>query len=140
MEQWRARLHRLKRIKKGWEKLIIHFNQVDRPLGDLIAFGCDSCYAVANEADAMIKAKIVVRARFRIGLARGRIGDARDILMRNDRMHAGHSPSLANIDALDERMRMRAQQEFTHEHAAHFNIIGVGRIALNQLESINFWL
>src|SRR4029077_17671263 len=59
------------------------------------------------------------------------------VLMREDRLHAGHGLRFRHVDRLDARVRMRTPQHLRVEHARQLHVVRVLRAPGDPLASVD---
>ena len=137
VQNGRARLHALARIEDCGQWLVLDLDQFQRLERDLFALRRHGGHAIAHKAHFVVQAVVVVRAWFGIALPGGGVRNARQVLVRQHSMHTGQRSRPAGIDALDQRVGVRAEQQLADQHATEIHVIGEGRLALHQLARIH---
>jgi len=116
----RVLLHRRIDGHHGRQHLVVDFDQAERFLGDMRA-GCgDGGDRMAVVQDLVVR-KDIHRQVHRVdrhlaGLLELVLG-LRQILRRDDSLHAGQLERLVDVDRFDIRVRMRAAQHLAVQHA-----------------------
>src|SRR5208337_2136143 len=138
VNHWRARGHGLLDFEYGRQVLILHLDEPQRFLGDGPALRGNSRNPVAHEPDFGIEQVGVFRRGLRPSLSRSRMRHARDVPVSQNGVDAGKRLHLAGVDVLNARVRPRARQDLTNEHALQMYVVGERRAAGNELDAVHF--
>ncbi len=136
----RIRVHRLRRVEQRRQRFVFDVDPMQRLLGDGLGLGRHERHAIAIEAHLAVQREGVQRAGDRIRLTGGGVHDARQVLPGEHGCDARQGQGLGDVDADDTRVRKRAVQHLGHQHAAHLDIGGEGRLALRQLDGVDLGL
>ena len=113
----RGRLHRLDRIDDVRQDLVVDLDQLERRLRDRLA-------RRRHRRDRMaVVERLLARHGVAGHVAVGRAGlDLREIVARHHRLDAGKLLGGRDVDRLDARMRMRAAQDLSDQHAGQVEV------------------
>jgi hypothetical protein len=118
-------LGRALHVRHGLERLVLDayaFRRAARLLGMV---GGDERDGLAVVEDAVDREHGLVGELEAVGLL------ARDVLVGEHRVHAGHRHGFADVDREDAGMRVRRAQRVAPEHARHDQVARVGELALH---------
>ena len=121
----------------GREQLVLDLDLGEGGLGLLLGLGGDGGDAVADEADLGVEHEGVVGGGLGEALARGAVGDARDVAVPQDRLDAGHLFGGGDVHGDDLRVRMRAPQHLDDQGVAGREVGDVGRLAEGELHGVD---
>ncbi len=117
-----AHLRVLQRILDGHEgaqRLVLHLDQLGRALGRLLVHRGHRRDRVADHAHLLHAERfLVLRHRQDAEL------HARQVVPGDHRVDAGQRAGARRVDALDERVRMRAAQQLAVGHPRHHHVVG----------------
>ncbi|MGY4357638.1 hypothetical protein ACVW0J_004131 [Bradyrhizobium sp. i1.7.7] len=106
-----TRRHRLLRIDQRRQDFVIDLQPPARLLGGGLALGDDGGDLLADEADDVIEDAGILRIHPVLLMPRRRDQHRRRILMRQDRVHAGHAQRVRLVDRDDFRVGVRRAQQ-----------------------------
>ena len=105
------------------ERFVLDFDQIHRVEGDVFIDRRDGRHRIADEAHLVDAERVFILAD-----RKNAVGD-RQVFAGDDRKHAGQRQRFRNVDALDQRVRQMAAQDFAEEHARQHDVVGKLRLA-----------
>jgi hypothetical protein len=134
----RFEFHGFARVQNGGQDFVFDFDQRQGFLRDFGRLRRDERDAVTHEADFVVERERVQRPGDRVGLARGGVDDARDVLPCQNCRDTLESARPAGINPLDAGVRVRRVEHLGVEQSALFDIRREGRFALHQFDRVQF--
>ena len=128
----------LPRVEKRLQHFVLDLDQAEGFFRDLGRFRRDERDAVAHEADFVVERERVQRPRDRVGLTRGGVDDARDVLPRQNSGDPLHVTRAAGVYPLDAGVRVRRMQDFSVEQSALLEVRREGGLALREFDRVHF--
>ena len=105
---------------EGPERLVLHLDQLGRPLGRLLVGGGDGGDGIADHPDLLHAERLLV-----LGDREDAELHPRQVMAGDDRVDARQRLGPAGVDALDEGVGMRAPQQLGVGHAGQDQVVGV---------------
>ena len=140
MDDRRALRQRRLGIQNSRQDVVGDIDQPARLLGDLRRLGGDGRDSVADVAHLVVKAHLVVRSRVRPALAARGILHPWRVAVVQHCVDSGQSSCLRVVYRDDACMGMGAAQDFRVEHPAKLDVVGEGRVALDEPQSLHLVL
>ena len=106
------------------ERLVLDLDQARGPLGRLLVHRGDGRDRVAHHPDLLDAERFLV-----LGDRQDAELDGRQVVPRDDGVDAGQRGRARGVDALDERVRVRAPQELAVGHPRQHHVVGELRLA-----------
>ncbi len=129
MNERRPGAQRFFHRENGRQCLVLDFDEVERLFRDLLADGSDRGDAIAPVADFVIEDVLVLGHRRGARMGRSVVEDARHVVVREHRLHAGKRKRLRRIDAPDPRVSDGAALDLGVQHARQRDVAGIPRLA-----------
>ena len=124
-----GRQRRFNREHAG-QRLVVDDDAIEGRLGLFLGFRGDQRDRIAHAAHLALREHPLIENGDAVQVGPG------DVLVREHRVDTRHGQRGARVDPLDQRMRMRAPQNFPVEHPRHRHVAGVLELARGLLPGI----
>ncbi len=139
-----AGLERVLGIEHERQRLVVDRNQLQGLFGRVTIDRGDRRHRLADESHGIVeRVPAVLRDLLDLFVVLRAAGNGpgapedRAVVVRDDRLHAGHGQRLRRVDPDDARVRMRASQDARVEHAGQLDVAAVGRLACRPLDRVD---
>ena len=138
MDSGRTRRSRLGDRHHRRQHFVLDLDQAKRLARNVFVLGDDCGDAVADVAQLLAEHPAIERRGFRRRLPGRRIDDVRAVAVRNHQQHARQPFGAADIEAPDQRMRIRRTQHLDDRRACRDIVLDEARLGLQGLGGIEF--
>ena len=124
-------------LQQDGQLLVLHVDQADGLLGDLLGIRSNSRHRVAHIADLFLKNQRIQRRIKGQGVTAGGEGNVRHVVIGQDGPDTGQRLRLGRVDAFDNRMRVRTPQDLALQEMVELHVAHIGRLTGDFVIGVN---